>query len=414
MVPKKSELLLEYKTAQKVGKRLLGIETFFALLFFIFVDHSKILSSFSEALILVGLSIAPTLLSLGHYFAKKKKKIQDLKSTIKYGHLSKTDLLEVCAEACSKMGIPQGDVSFYVTSEKQVNASALTLGLGSVFKNLQVVMLNRATLHALKKDELMSVVAHELAHIYRYPLFYQQALTLRLVNACLLNLSIFTILPNVFIVAIVVGSYQALVNRWLGRFSIAIEFLCDDCGAEVAGILPALRSEFKVSKHSEILSDAYYQLLKAKREGKILNTKDLTSLLEASLSYDCVSKEELSSQIETNLNKHQAKMSTSFFQHFKSQIMSDTLDTEDNLEDEFIKLEQSRKTKILELPSHEDELSLDWFSKVVAAIKENPDVPIFRTPNDINDNNSSHPGPRRRLVYLWEEFVESLNLTKHF
>lgn len=406
MVPKKSELLLEYEKAQKVGKRLLCIETLLAFVFFLLVDHSKIFSNFAEALILVGLSIAPTLLSLGYYFAKKKKKIQDLKPTVKYGHLGKDDLLAVCAEACSKMGINQADVNFFVTSEKQINASALTLGLGSVFKNLQVVMLNRATLHALKKDELLSVVAHELAHIYRYPLFYQQALLARLGNACLLNLSIFTLFPNVFIVAIIVGSYQALVNRWLGRFSITIEFLCDDCGAEVAGILPALRSEFKVSKHSEILSDAYYQLLKAKKEGRILNTKDLTNLLDASLSYDCVSKEELSSQIETNLNKHQAKMSTSFFQHFKSQIMSDTLDTEDDLEDEFIKLEHSRKTKILELPSHEDELSLDWFSKVVTAIKENSDTPIFRTPNDINDDNSSHPGPRRRMVYLWEEFVE--------
>ena len=200
MSPSKTELLSEYQKAETIGTWVLGLETSIACLSFVFVSHSFILKNLSESLILAGLAVVPTLLSLAYYFAKKKKRVEDLKPTVKYGHLSKNDLLEVCAEACSKMGIQQADVSFYVTSEKQINASALTLGLGSVFKNLQVVMLNRATLHALKKDELLSVVAHELAHIYRYPLRYHQALMLRLLNSCLLNLSLFTFLPNVFIV----------------------------------------------------------------------------------------------------------------------------------------------------------------------------------------------------------------------
>jgi Zn-dependent protease with chaperone function len=413
MSPRKKELLADYQRAETLGTWVLGLETLIACLFFVFINHSFILKNLSESLILVGLAVVPTLLSLAYYFAKKKKRVEDLKPTVKYGHLSKNDLLEVCAEACSKMGIQQGDVSFYVTSEKQVNASALTLGLGSVFKNLQVVMLNRATLHALKKDELLSVVAHELAHIYRYPLRYHQALILRLFNSCLLNLSLFTLLPNVFIVALIIGIYQGLLARWFSSFSMTIEFLCDDCGAEIAGILPALRAEFLVSKHSEILSDAYYQLLKAKREGKIINAKNLSALLEESLTYDCVSSEELSAQLEKNINRHQENVSGSFFNHFKSQIMSDTLDTEHDLEDEFIRLSQSRKAKIVDLPTHEGELSLDWFKVLISLVRENPALPIFRTPNDMNDDDSSHPGPRRRLVYLWQEFVESLNITKN-
>lgn len=403
--PKKKELLAEYNYAQKCGKFALVIETLFALALLLNSNFSKLSDKLDQAIIVLGISILPTLLSLAYLVVKNKKKVQDLKPSTKYGHLTKTDIIDVCDTVCNRMAIKPGDVSFYITGEKQVNASALTLGLGYLIKSLQVVMLNRATLHALKKQELTSIVAHELAHIYRYPLIFQQALLLRLFNSAAISLSLLTLIPNIFVVAVINGLYQGFISAWFGRFSITIEFLCDDCGAEIAGAEAALKAEFLISKHAEALSDALYYLLKAKREGHNLNSKDLARLLEDSLSYDCLSSEELNAQVEGNLKNHQAKVQSNFFQYFKSQVFNDSIDTDQELEDEFKDLEKSRKQATLELPSPH-ELDINWFKELIARIRDNPQTPLFRTTNDLNDTGSSHPGPRRRILYLWQEFVE--------
>ena len=404
-VPKKKELIAEYSYAQKCGKFALALETTFALIFLASSNFSRLSDKLDQAIIIIGISILPTLLSLAYLLVKNKKRIRDLKPNTKYGHLAKADILDVCDSVCNKMGIKPGEVGFYITAEKQINASALTLGLGYLIKNLQVVMLNRATLHALKKQELTSVVAHELAHIYRYPLIFQQALVLRLFNSAAISLSLLTYIPNIFIVAIINGIYQGFISTWFGRFSITIEFLCDDCGAEIAGAEAALRAEFLISKHAETLSDALYYLLKAKKDGQNLNTKDLARLLDDSLSYDCLSSEELTAQIEGNLKNHQAKTQSNFLRHFVSQFFNDNLETEKELEEEFKDLERSRKRTTLGLPSNH-KLDLSWFKEIITKMRSSPETPIFRTQNDFNDDGSSHPGPRRRILYLWQEFVE--------
>lgn len=403
-IPNKKDLLSRYQASQKSGKALVLFETLVALLLLTNLDRAVLLARLDEVLILLSVAVLPTILSLAYYFAKKKKKVKDIKPTTRYGHLSKTEILEVCEIACNRMNINPKEVNFYITSDKQVNASALTLGLGFLLKSLNIVMLNRSTLHALKKEELLSVVAHELAHIYRYPVFFQQALLLRLFNTSVIGLFIYTIFPQMILVVIAMGAYQALLSRFFGGDSITIEFLCDDAGAEVAGVLPALRAEFLIAKHSEVLGDAFYFLLKAKRDGQNLSGKDLNALLESSLTYDCVSSEELNAQVQLNLKQHQEKQASSFFQHFKGQVFSDSLDAEDDLEDEYLKLAKIRKISVLELPSHEGELDISWFKEFVSRVKASPDVPAFRSSNDMSDDDSTHPGPRRRMLYLWEEF----------
>ncbi len=405
-VPKRKALLASYARAQRVGKLVVLFEGFLAFSILYLVPHSALLTNPLEALIVLGVAVFPTLLSLAYLFAKKRKLVKDLKPTTQYGHLNRTSILEVCDGACNKMGVKPSDVRFYVTSEKQVNASALTLGLGYIFKNLRIVMLNRSTLHALKKYELQSVVAHELAHIYRYPLFYQEALLVRLFTGSIFGLALLSLSSNVLIAIIVAGIYQGIVGTYFARYSTVIEYLCDDCGAEVAGLLPALRAEFLISKHSETLSEAYFLLLKAKKEGQQLSAKDLNTLLEDSLSYDCLSSEELNATLEKNLKAHKQIRESSFFQYFKAQIFSDSLDADEMLEDEYLDLKKIRSKEVLELPPHEGELTLSWFKEFVSRIKEKPGVPAFRTTNDLDDASSTHPGPRKRMVYLWNEYGE--------
>ncbi len=71
-----------------------------------------------------------------------------------------------------------------------------------------------------------------------------------------------------------------------------------------------------------------------------------------------------------------------------------------------MKLQKIRKINVLQLPPHEGELTLAWFKELIGGIRANSQIAVFRTANDLNDDGSTHPGPRKRMLYLWQEFVE--------
>lgn len=407
-VPSKNELLKSYNQAEFYGKLFVMFDLAAAAVCLKYLDYAFFETQQAEVAIVIGLAVLPTLLSLAYVFGRNKKKIEDLRQDVQFGKLRKADIIEVCQTVSQRMKVNYNDVTFYVTAEKQINAGALSLGLGLLSNSLRVVFLNRATLHALRKDELMSVVAHELAHIYRYPLIFYQALLIRLACAAVFYVTLLSVLHNVIIVALIVGVYQGIASNFFSRYSTTIEFLCDDTGAEVAGLEAALRAEYLIGKHAEVLSDAYYLLLKAKVEGSSVSSRSIVQMLEDSMTFDGMSSEELQKQLEAKLHEQEVKASSSFFEHFKAQVFGDSHEGERVIKEELESLELARKIPRLEFHGGEQSaLTMADFKQLVVNLREDPSKPLFRIPSDLDDTGESHPGPRRRILYLWQEFAKT-------
>ena len=403
VVPQREELLNEYRQAEKYGQWWFFLDLALIALTLVFLNTNQVKNSPLEALILVCASIGPTLLSLLYLYVQKKKRVEDLRPDVRFGEITKANLLKEIQSVFLKMGVSPGDITLYITAEKQVNAAALALGLGRVMPKLRAIYLNRGTLHALSPKELSSVIAHELAHIYRYPLGYQKGLFLHLITATLLALTVWSLGVNLMIALFVIGGYFFCLNFVFARYSQTIEYLCDDCGAEIAGIDAALRAEFRIAQHSEIVSRAYCAALEKKLSGQEISSKDLQAVLEDALTFDPPNAEDLEREVLLRMKSKETRSKNSFFHFIRDIVFSDSQDALGQHQEILASLKKAAKSPTLELPLG-DGFTREWFGELVNRIKAEPSKILFRVPEELSDADSTHPGPRKRMLYLWQSY----------
>ncbi len=406
-VPTREKLLGEYQRAESLSKMWLAGEALFMLFAIMFLRSELITHNPAEAAIVFCVSFLPTVFSFLYLAAQKRKRIEDLRAEVRFGSLGKQDIIEAVSSVFQKMGLPQDAAVVYVTGDKNVNAYAVSAGFGFLSKKMRQVILNRATLHSLDKEELRTVIAHELAHIYRYPMTFYRAALLRSLLVGLVGVAIWSRIPSAIVVIIILGVYQWVLNLVFGKYSRTIEYLCDDCGAEIGGIEPALRAEFRVSQHQRTLSRAYLVALEQKLQGAPISAKQLQQVIEDSMTFDPTSAEALEKEVNLRLQKKTAAANESFVQHFKSTVFNDSYEAIEQLEEELENLKAAEKVETVPLPTgpeFEPALSFRWFKELVSRLNQEPNKPLFAIPNDITDDDSSHPSPKKRIVYLWNTY----------
>ncbi len=111
---------------------------------------------------------------------------------------------------------------------------------------------------------------------------------------------------------------------------MAIEYLCDDFGAQMHGIHVFINGLLKLGADSEIQAAIQQQELLSRKRGN-LNARDVIEAIEAAIPYGHTSKETLERAVEESLKRrsqHWRKLSVKGFLEYAWQGDDDTADEE--------------------------------------------------------------------------------------
>ncbi len=168
---------------------------------------------------------------------------------------------------------------------------------------------------------------------------------------------------------------------------------------------PALRAEFLVAQHAAALSKAYQVALERKLAGQILSQRDIQSIIDDSLSFDPTTAEELEREVTKRLSQHEDRSNSSFFHFLKGIVTSEGPETKTKLEQKLRELRYANSIPTHTFPVSEF-LSQSWFTELIGKMEAQPHLALFPVPEELSDEDSSHPSPRKRIAYLWRNFVD--------
>ena len=407
-IPTKQELTERYDKRERIASYFSIVVSILIPVLIVVIDWNTLFNGNLETIIVIGVSLGPTVISLLTLFVTKKKLIQNLKDNYQFGVIYKSDLIEICKTALKKLNLELDNVNFYITGEKQLNAYALALGFGDFFPKKKTVFINKSTLFALDKSELLTIVGHELAHLYKYPQNYHRWFFLYQIFTTLFLLTIWSFYPNIIIVLVSLGILQWLITKITLSDPQDIEFLCDDFGAEVGGLENALKAEYKIATYSEILSQAVYKALLLKAKSNDLSLKKINAIINDSLSYEFISNESVEKELNSRITTKLKNNKQSFFSYFIALFNNDDYSAKDYFEQELKSykiLENYKKIdlSVIDKPKY----SIDWFIELRRIlINKNANEILFLTPHELSDQGASHPSNTRRIQYLTSQISQ--------
>ena len=296
-----------------------------------------------------------------------------------------------------------------ITADKTLNAGALHLGLGGFFRSLNGVYLNRQVLHRLTPEQVQDIIGHELGHFYRYYLLNQRFHGLTLLLGALAGVLVTQWIGMSSFLSMIAlsacGSAAWYVSGVLiARNAMAIEYLCDDFGAQVNGVIVSINGLLTLGADSEMQLAIQQQELSSPRHGN-LNAKDVITAIEAAIPYGNTSREQLEEAVQQSLkrySKDRRKLSVGGFFEYAWRGDDDSA-VEDFLE----KLKLLQKIprldweSLIDRPGHID-LDEDRVQQLIGLINEHPDSVLFRLPDEVVSTDGVHPPLRSRIQYLWK------------
>ena len=289
-----------------------------------------------------------------------------------------------------------------------MNAAAMHVGFGSLFKSLNGIYLNRQALHKLEPAEIQDLMGHELGHYYKYYLVIDR---FRIVTVALGSLLGILAVQRIgldgyegyFLLMGVTGIAWWLSSLPYSRNATAIEFLCDDFGAQVTGVIPSIQGLLKLGLSSEVECVIMQKAILSKVAGNF-NPSELINTITSSIPYGHASREEIEERVNRELRSRAAGKSKSIVGLLRYMWNSD-LDA--NAAEEL--KEEARK-----LGKMQSEPRLDWecllpnptliqfneegMRQLIALIESRPNELLFRVPES---PDSVHPPLRTRILYLW-------------
>ena len=280
------------------------------------------------------------------------------------------------------------------------------MGLLPGLHGIHDVTLNRSILHLLDEDELKFVIGHELGHVFLHAPITTRCLLVHALFAGALSLVIGLLFAGSdwMIMAPVVS---LAVTRWLAFRTTAahaqrIEFLCDACGASVAGCLPAMTATIKMAFEAEARAQLLCRVMEAKLADDDIPMARLLAAYEASLPFGSVVPAETHALLGERVRRLRDNGRHLSFGGFVRSLSGDATDL-DELRDAVKELR--RAAAVARVPVAAAEIVADprRLSECVAAIEDHPERVLVGTEDEIDDSSQSHPSPSRRLLFLWRE-----------
>lgn len=360
------------------------------------------------ALVAVGVAVGQLLASMVVALGKPITWAEALPADKRFGALDRDGLLDVVRDVQTRMGLSRPP-PVAVSPDRNVNASIMLFDLGGLVPRLHAVYVHRPMLHLLNRDELKSVIGHELAHAHRAIVPFVNRPVAHVGFLAALYLALLSWLPDFGgLELIVFSAIGAGWFAWLGstraQVMPSIEFLCDDVGAQAAGVVPALSAEVKLALSNEVTQEVVYRLA---AEAPDLPLSLVFATWERVQPYEPASVEQVMERVRKALvaeRKRRKALSISGFVEYLSGSPSD--------EDE-----RAARKALQAVPRDAvpvvawdregfaarggfDEASAAAF---VAALEAQPGVPFVALAYELGAlvPGGTHPTARRRVLYLW-------------
>jgi Zn-dependent protease with chaperone function len=346
---------------------------------------------------------------------KKKKRIDELSESTRFGVFDKHLLRRTTQEVLDKLGISKEHVNVFVTADKEMNAFAVNVGLSRFFPQFRGVYLNRQTLHLMSPDELRSWIGHELGHLFQYAIRADQSIGLRLIVGSLLPLLVFQWVGfrnGYGFMAVIAVSWAFLyVTSWTrSRLSQVVEYLCDEVGCVAAGANAAVTDLVRASRESLARFNLLMYVQQLAAEGKIASELDAMRVYEEALGYGTTDIERTQKQIHEVIRQRRQKNGGLSLRGLIDFMWNDPSADSPAAE---AREELKQMHRILQrLPTVDWFADSDWDGRsimrddqlddLVEALIKAPDrllVPLVEEAQA--DEDLSHPSYRNRIIYLW-------------
>lgn len=408
-IPLRSQLLEQIQQANRIAGPWVLVQLILLVGISMGIDWSQIVNEPLFSLIAVLVIVGPHVMGVLRQYALNKKEIGDLKEQAWFGDFDKYRLRTLVDDTLNRLAIPAPGPPVYITADKALNASALHLGLGGFFRSLNGVYLNRQLLHRLTPEEVQDIIGHELGHFYRFYLLNQRFRGVTLLVGALGGVLVTQWIGMSSVISMVAlsacGSACWMVSGWLdGRNDMAIEYLCDDFGAQVHGVHVSINGLLKLGADSEMQIAIQQQELLSRRHGN-LSARDVFEAIEAAIPYGHTSKETLERAVEESLKRRSLNRRNITLAGFLEYAWQG--DDETEVEAAAKKLQRLQTLPRLDwevLLDHPPQIALNErrIEQLVDLLESQPDIVLFRLPDETGASDGVHPPIRSRILYLWK------------
>ena len=412
-VPSRSDLLKQMERANRFAWLILAVELILIGLLAALVDWNWVIREPILTAFTIAIMASPIAQSIAISYATKKKRVQDLKESTRFGQYDKYQLQKLFGDTLDKLRLPNDNLPLYIIASPWLNAYTSHLGFGWLFKSLNGIYLNRQTLHKLEPAEVQDIIGHELGHYYRYYLIVDR---FRIVTIALGSL--IGILINQWIgldgvlayISLSIASWAAWALSTLpyNKNATAIEYLCDDFGAQVNGVFPSIQGLLKIGIASELECFVMQNIILSNAASQ-LNPTELIDTITASIPYGQATREEIEQNVKAAVSKRAANQGKSLSGLLRYMWYGDQ--DEENAED--LEQEAKKMRKIQSLPRlnweqvlqnpNQIQFNEGSMQRLIDLIESHPSDLLFRVPESTGD---VHPPLRSRILYLWRNRAE--------
>ncbi len=409
-VPRRQQLLQQIETANRWGVMLAVAQFLAVIVLAILIDWNRAIAEPWVTTVAIGAVVGPFAMELLRFWVVKKKRIEELKEQTRFGDFDKHKLAKLYQDTLRRLRLPDDRLPVYVVADKSMNAAMMHVGMGRLFRALNGIYLNRQVLHKLSADEIQDIMGHELGHYYRHYLLSDRYRLLTLVLGSMLGMLVAQSLgmEGFFSMIALLVCSQAFwwVAAWQrARHSMAIEFLCDDLGAQVNGISTSVAGLMKLGAEMEVLTAIQQQAILSSSQGK-LDAHEVVEAIFAAIPYGHATPEEIQKAVAKQIEKRSQQGAT--IGGFLRYMWQSDVDAEAGaeLEKTMRKLKALQRVPRLDWEALLDDTNEIRFSErnlpaLVAMIESQPEAELFHTPEALGETDGQHPPLKLRVLYLW-------------
>lgn len=410
-IPRRQDLLRQIARANGVAMLTLPLQLIAIAVLAYFIRWPDVLNSPWVSLVAIAVMVGPIVMSILNSFAQKRKRIEDLKETTRFGQFDKHLLKRLYRETLTKLGLPDDHLPVYITGDRSMNAMAAHYGLGSLFKSLNGIYLHRQLLHKLTPAEVQDTIGHELGHYYKHYIVSTRYMAVTLALGSLIGLTVAQVIgmDSIFgYLALLAGPavFWMLAQALATRQATIIEYLCDDLGAHTNGVIVSINALLKQGAESE-LHQAVLQYAMSTKNADQLDAAEVVEAVLTSIPYGNASPDQVLDAVETAIRKkvNNRRPTLVGFIDFawNSTGKADQEKALQSTLESMRLLQQLPRLAWEETLPHPPEISFDeaTAAKLIALIESQPDHHLFRLPEEIIPGFAVHPPMRSRVLYLW-------------
>ena len=411
--PRRSDLIHQMSRANRFAWLLLLVEVAVIGIVAAMVDWQWVIREPILTTIAIGAMVCPFAASIAMHMATKRTCIRDLKESTRFGQYDKIRLQSLFRDTLATLRLPDENLPVFIVASTSINAAAMHVGFGSLLKSLNGIYLNRQTLHKLEPAEVQDIMGHELGHYYKYYLVLDRFRMVTVSMGSLLGILAiqrigldgylgYLLLTGVASVAWMLSSLP------YSRNATAIEFLCDDFGAQVGGVIPSIQGLLKLGLASEVECVVMQQAILSKVAGNF-NPSELIDAITASIPYGHATRQEIADKVDRELRNRAANNAMSIGGLLRYMWNSDNdSDAAEELQENARKLKKLQSESRLNweelLPNpNQIQFNEERMRQLISMIESRPNELLFRlaeSPDDV------HPPLRTRILYLWHNRSE--------